>query len=331
MNIMQSILRSATRNKKEKLNCISFCCHERYDHGLSSTGHNFYAYRQEGMKDWNTNYAPVPSNYILLSKNGEHGIPNWVDFDLILVNNKMANYEIGYNLSRKLNIPMICLEHCLPPTNWTEKEILHMRSFSGQRNVFISEFSRNKWLCDDLPNTHVIHHMVDSKQFCPSIFDDRENIILSVVNLWAQRDMWCGWNLYQRTINGLPFKVVGDNPGLSLPAKNTEELVKEYQRAKIFYNTSLVSPIPTSLLEAAACGCACVSTNNCMIPEIFEHGVDAFLSNDENELRGYLELLLKDDDLAQKMGQKAREKIKKMFNKERFICDWNKVFYGAIN
>lgn len=331
MNIMNSILRSATRKKKEKLNIITYCTHEAYETGLAQTGHNFYAVRQDGMKDWNNLFRQVPSNYVLLSKTGEHGIPYWLQPDLILTQNKFANFEISVHLAKKYGVPLVSIEHCLPDPRWTPQQIDSMKNFSGHHNIFISEYSRNKWMFDDVPNTHVIHHMVDTEKFCPSKLFAKENHVLSVVNLWASRDVWCNFQGWQRTIQGLPFKVVGDNPGLSEAAKTTEDLVRSYQDAKIFYNTSVVSPIPTSLLEAAACGCACVSTATCMIPEIFEHGVDAFLSNDEGELRGYLELLLKDDDLAQKMGQKAREKVVKMFNKERFIKDWNTVLYGAIN
>lgn len=326
--ILNTIFR--TLNRTKQLNILTFPCHEAYETSLALTNHNFYGYRQEGMKDWNNTYRPVPENYILLEKNGEYSLPRWVDFDLVLTNNRFANFEIGQKIARRYNIPLVNIEHCLPDPRWSTDQIKQIRSLSGDHNIFISEYSRNKWLCDNMPNTHVIHHMIDTDVFTYSD-KPRENHILSVVNLWKDRDIWCGYKIWENTINGLPYKVVGDNPGLSSPAKNIEELVQSYQQATIFYNTSVVSPIPTSLLEAAACGCALVSTKTCMIPEIFEHGKDAFLSNDLNELRQYLELLLNDTQLAREMGLSAKEKISKMFNKNRFINDWNKVLYGALN
>lgn len=117
--------------------------------------------------------------------------------------------------------------------------------------------------------------------------------------------------------------VLGDSKGLSKPAANIEELVKTYQQSRIFLNTSLISPIPTALLEAMSTGCACVSTSNCMIPEIIEHGVNGFISNDERELRGYLERLLKDEELAKKLGQAARQTILDKFSLSSFVNNWD--------
>ena len=48
-----SIIRAATRKKEDKLNILTFPTHERYESMLAKTGHNFYAYRAEGIKDWN--------------------------------------------------------------------------------------------------------------------------------------------------------------------------------------------------------------------------------------------------------------------------------------
>ena len=56
----------------------------------------------------------------------------------------------------------------------------------------------------------------------------------------------------------------------STPAESVADLVNEYCSSKVFLNTSTVSPIPTTLLEAMSCGSAVVSTATCMIPEIIE-------------------------------------------------------------
>jgi glycosyltransferase involved in cell wall biosynthesis len=50
------------------------------------------------------------------------------------------------------------------------------------------------------------------------------------------------------------------------------------------------------------------------------------MSNDEGELRGYIEKLLADPELADKMGQAARETIKEKFSEERFVNEWNTIF-----
>ena len=81
------------------------------------------------------------------------------------------------------------------------------------------------------------------------------------------------------------------------------------------------------------CSCAVVTTATCEIPNVIEHGVNGFMSNDEDELRGYCKQLLEDEELRNKMGAEARGTIIALFSEEKFINNWNEVFdvaYGVI-
>ena len=132
-----------------------------------------------------------------------------------------------------------------------------------------------------------------------------------------------GW---KRVTEGFPVRVVGDTPGLSEAAKDVSELVSEYQTSSIFFNSSTISPVPTSLLEAMSCGCAVVSTATCMIPEVIEHGVNGFISNNEEELKNYIQQLINDPQLAAKMGDAARKTVVEDFSEQKFINNWNEIF-----
>jgi len=80
-----------------------------------------------------------------------------------------------------------------------------------------------------------------------------------------------------------------------------------------------------------SCGCAVVSTNNCMIPEIIQNGKNGLVSNDPQELKGFLQLLLKDRDLAKELGDNARKTIVEKYNLERFVDNWNNLLYSTVN
>jgi len=80
-----------------------------------------------------------------------------------------------------------------------------------------------------------------------------------------------------------------------------------------------------------ACGCAIVSTANCMIPEIIENGKNGLISNDPQELRGFLQLLLKDEDLAKELGDNARKTIVEKYNLEKFVDNWNNLLHSTVN
>jgi glycosyltransferase involved in cell wall biosynthesis len=82
-------------------------------------------------------------------------------------------------------------------------------------------------------------------------------------------------------------------------------------------------------MEAMSCGCAIVTTENCMIPEVVEHGVNGFMSNNPNELREYCQLLLNDKALAATMGSAARKTIVEKYSLESFIKNWSNLFDEA--
>lgn len=333
-----ALTRAATREKDEKLNILTFPTHERYETNLALTGHNFYSFRatngQEIKDSWNTNYGDPPSNYMLLDKRlGDKQIPIDVDFDLVLCQNKFGQFQIGSAIARQLSLPIIALEHTLPLPMWDEGRREAMKNMRGDINVFISSFSIPEWgFNEDDEDVRVIKHCVNSDMFKPDELGNisRENRILSVVNDWINRDWCCGFKIWERVTQQLPVYPVGETTGLSKSAR-PDELVDIYSNSRIFFNTSTISPVPTSLLEAMSCGCAIVSTATCMIPEIIKHGVNGFLTNDEKEMRKYLQILLTDENLATKMGEAARETIIKDFSVERFTSEWNSLFEEAAD
>jgi len=307
-----------------KLNILCCPTHERYQTGFQDIDAVFHMVQFDSCKEWITEYAPVPKNHILWHKDY---MPKGIRFDCALSQHKFGQFQFLQQISSQLNIPLISLEHTLPRPDWSEEDLKMLKNMRGDVNVFISEFSKGKWLFNDIPNSFIVHHMVDSDLFKPKTY--RVNKVLSVVNDFKNRDIFCGYTIYQNIVELVEidnFTLVGDNPGMSEKARSTEDLSNIYSSHEIFLNTSTVSPIPTSLLEAMSSGCAVVSTATCMIPEIIKNGVNGFLSNDEEELSEYIQLLLKDTKLARRIGDEARKTIIKDFSKEKFNKTWSHIF-----
>jgi glycosyltransferase involved in cell wall biosynthesis len=332
MNPVNSILRRATRKPGEPLNVLTTCTHERVESNIARSGHNFFAYQHPSVKTWNEQYAKIPANYhILNASRAEHQIPPDVaeKLDVVLAQNKFGSYQLLAPMARRLNLPLVVIEHTAPVPQWGEKRLLSLKQMRGDLNVFISHWSVERWGWDpNDPSVRVIEHGIDTDLFEPADVE-RETNILSVVNDWKNRDWCCGYSLWEGVTRGLKVRVVGDTPGLSKPAGSTRELVGHYQHARIFLNTSLISPVPTSLMEAMACGAACVSTATCHIPRVLTHGHDGLLSNDPKELRSFCELLLKDEKLAKELGENARRTILEKFSLARFVANWDKVLREA--
>lgn len=321
---VRNILRSGHR--PEKLNILTFATHERYEQNLCKTGHNFYSLA--AGKTWDTDYGDVPENYHIISS-----IPDYLDFDLILAHTdceRLASVHaylsgVQGRTDNKTHIPILRHNHVLPDIRYdVEQQKVSAVNPAVTLYSFISDYSRTQWGFNK-DNSIVIEHGVDT-EFWVSGNSERDNVCLSVVNDWPNRDWCCGFNLWKQTGAGLPLRVFGKSPGFSEPAKSTEHLREIYQKSKIFYNTSIHSPVPTVLLEAMACGCAIVSTATCMIPEVIQHGVNGLISNDPKELRSYLEMLLNNDAIAKKLGENARKTIEEKYSLQRFIDSWNRAF-----
>lgn len=305
---------------KSKYNILTFDTHERYQTQLAKTGHDFYAFRYEGCKEWDTNFAPKPSNYYTLPK---ESLFVGLQFDFILSQSKFGQMQAAQQIQNILKVPIVSLEHTLPIDSWPAGQLQAFQQMSGDINVFISDYSAKIW---GIHPHRVIHHSVDSELFAPNNRTDEYNV-LSVVNDFINRDYCCNYSGFQRITKDLAgVKVVGDTKGLSEPAESPEALAQEYNKALCFLNTSTVSPVPTALLEAMSCGVPVVSTATCMIPDIIQHGVNGFISNDETELRGYLEQLRSDAGLREEMGKNARTTILNQFSEDKFVSEWNTVF-----
>jgi glycosyltransferase involved in cell wall biosynthesis len=332
---VSTILRKTTKQDDEAYNILTMAIHERYQGGMDNINANFYMFHsKDNIKPWNHEYGKVPTNHYLLPSNE---LPKHIDFDAILCQN-IAHINLCVQLKQQYNIPIINLFHVLPlqkiPPNILRKNREQLDSVIKQQ-VFISDFNRKEWGWDNT-NAKVIKHCVDSDFFRPSNIE-RKPQILSVCNDWINRNIPCGFQLWANIIRPqskeqLPFKVLGNTPGLSKAAKNIEELRDSYNESLIFLNTSLISPIPTVVLEAMACGNIVVSTNTCMLPEVIKHGENGLLFNPDRpgEAREMLVDILKNPNKYKHLGENARKTMLTDFSKERFTKEWDNLLKLVI-
>lgn len=319
--------------KGDKLNILTFATHERYEETLCKTGHNFYSFNYG--KQWDTTYAPVPSNYHIIDK-----LPNWIDIDLVLSHTSCNRIQVAHDLLSGIaggykNIPVPILRHChvLPDIRFdTAEEVQSFRQIPVDYTSFISNFNRDSWgFADD--NSFVVEHGVDTDFWHPSNDGPEIKGCLSVVNEFPTRNWCCGFELWKEVTQDMPSFIVGKcttHPNFSKPAQTREELRNYYQRARLFLNTSLHSPVPTVMLEAMSCGCPVVTTGTCMIPEIIQHGVNGIIANDASDLKFWCRELLDKPELANKIGENGRKTIEQKYNIDRFVDNWNKLLYKVI-
>lgn len=325
MNQIKNILHRVTRG--DKLNIICTDVHERYSSNLCRTGHNFYSVQIPGLKVWERTFAKVPSNYHILDirKPAIEQLPPWVDFDLALSGHKFGCFQTLKPLADRLGIPLISIEHTTAE-HLPRQQVFGARQMVADVNLFISEYSMKQWGWSYEDGAEVLKHGVDTDLFKPEDSVKKEIGLLSVNNDFYNRRHLLGFDIWQTVVKGLPYKLVGRNPGLSEESKTVEELVMYYQQSQVYLNTSIVSPIPMSLLEALSCGCPVVALNTCSLPEYIKHGYNGFLCSSAEELKQFCLLLLKDGKLREQMGINARQSALDNFPLNKFIDNWNRIF-----
>jgi glycosyltransferase involved in cell wall biosynthesis len=321
MSIVENFIR---RKPKDILNILTFPTHETYEKNLAKTGHSFFSFQVNEMKRWNQE-SKIPDNYHLMPYGNNKLFPR-AGYDLILAQSRFGQFQVATKINEKLNIPIIALEHTTPTPDLTPDRLKEIAKMVGDVNVFISVNSAEQWNSLGINrNLNVIEHCVDLEVFNVNPNYKKERRVISVANQFENRDYCLNFSGWKRIVERLPFVLFGDNPNLS-QSLNPQELAVEYNKSLVFLNTSTFSPIPMSLLEAMACGCAVVSMATCAIPDIIQNGVNGFISNDEKELEDYCKKLLEDPELAHNLGQNAAKTIKERFSEGRFLDQWNEIF-----
>lgn len=294
--------------------------HERFESTFGEVDAEFHAIQTKDTKDWNEKYAPKPPNYYVW-----HHFPSHIKFDIVLSQNKFGQFQLLAPLAKQMGLPLVSVEHTTVMPFWDDARRNALSQMSGDLNVFICEHQRKIWNVNGYST--IVNHCVDTDVFSGGTHE--QNVILTVANDYINRDYVLNFSQYQRITKGLPVLPVGNTPGLS-EGKSVSEISKIYGECRIFLNTAHLSPIPTSLLEAMASGCACVSINSCGIPEYIQHGVNGLLYNTDEEAREYLELLLRDKELAHQLGVEARKTILAKCQKSQFVDKYNKIFKGLL-
>lgn len=328
---MGSILRAASRKPGESLNILTACTHERYETNWAKSGHRFWAYRSDKVKDWNTTFAPVPENYVLLDPSkGPQQLPPDIEFDLVVSQNKAGAYQTLAPIANQLQVPLLCLEHTQPHPSWSPYLLAQLKAMRGHRNFFISEFSRNAWGWSE-DEADVIHHGCDTDTFKDAPCK-RGQHVLSVVNQLRERDWCCGYRFWEEATKGLNRLHIGDSPdGWSKPAASVADLVQRYRECAVFVDTAAASPIPSVVIEAMSVGCIVVSRGNAMIPEVISDGRNGFIREDPVEMRKLLAEIIAEPARFDHVREAARCTILERFSLERFVRDWDRTLRAAAD
>ena len=109
---------------------------------------------------------------------------------------------------------------------------------------------------------------------------------------------------------------------------NRKELVSYYKLSKFFVLTSNHEGFPRVCLEALYCGIPVISTNTGAVNEIlYDHFNGLIIPiNDPNKLEAAIRLLLRDDELYNKLKVNAKKIDLNLYSKENIVKRLTKIF-----
>jgi len=236
------------------------------------------------------------------------------------------------------NLPIIFTEHTWPYLNMPS-EVLKWKAIREKyckHTVFITPSSREAWGESNNSKTSHIYHSIDIDTF-PQKIDYSGKQIMTTTNEFISRDWACGFSLWVKTL-GIPNQTYFDDIALygygnsnigkkfAKESRTREEILNLLTKAGVYFNPSIMSPIPMSLLEAAAVGTPIVSTEYCEPGKIFKNNVHGIFSNDPIELRKGIKFILDNPEVAKKMANEAKKIVLNLFKPIIFQKEWKKLF-----
>jgi glycosyltransferase involved in cell wall biosynthesis len=172
--------------------------------------------------------------------------------------------------------------------------------------------------------------------------------VINITQSLKGRGDLCHYNEIMQIISGFPSLIYGtgnDNLGPLNGGSLSYDLIKGALRDNraFVYGGTWPACYTLSFIEALMTGIPEVSIGPKLaeelpsipyqnrfdffeIPQIITNGKNGFYSDDVNELRGYIDKLLEDQDLAKRVGEEGRKTAIKLFSKEKARENWTKFF-----
>jgi glycosyltransferase involved in cell wall biosynthesis len=315
-------LLNQTNRDSNKIRILTWPTHEAYQTLLSNIPNVEWHIFHNGAKTWDYHTKPLPKNTYLYFTDPRQ-IRGELCFDMILSQERATQLPMSINLGQQLGIPVIHIDHTEPYPNLSKKNLDNLKSLKADYHVSISEHNKNTWNSSAL----VIPHGIDTNIFKP-INGVKNYDGLNISNHFAGRDVFLGHTIFQEVSKKHKINVVGFNPQTPeyhRPISNSEDLNKIMNQHLYYINTTQLSPLPMSLLEAASAGMSIVTTNKQEIDKYFKDGENCLIANTSQDFIDKIELIKKDKILATRIGLNARLTILSEFSLQKFIERWSSL------
>lgn len=334
INKFTTTIRAINRDEKAPVRILSFSVHEGYQVELAKTGHQFVHIPSPEGKTWDEDYRTIPLNII------ETSFESFMDAGKVdvAISHTLNQRHILEDICRDLSIPHICLMHCYPNPMWPELTIKNCREDDcSDLRIFTTEDSKKQWGYENDERACVIEHGIDLNLFKENGADGVNPTVLTVANEYKNRSSELGFDKYMKLMSLFGenakdmFVHVGkSSDGFSNAAENCDHLVGLYNENGVFLNTCHRSVLPTTLLEAMACGMPVITTSNPTIETIVENGKNGYIADDETKMAEAIHEILSNIEIRNRLGKNARKTIEDRYSSDRMVKEWNEKINSIL-
>jgi hypothetical protein len=308
-------------------------CHEAWVYQLGYLGYDLDII--DGLPGryctkWDTNVRPFPDNAVRISLG--QVLRSRPCYDCIITHNITDLMDLKTMPGPRILVIHSTLDgrvrqHGLGmPSKRLQSMLQNYLELLGGHTVAVSALKGKSWGSDE----DIVEFGVDLDAY--PRWSGEIAAGLRISNQISHRKEILLWDFYEATFGDIDVKLVGFNPDMSgvSPSQSWDDLKSILRLHRFFIHTAhpdLEDGCNMATVEAMAAGLPILGNKHPTSP--VEHGVSGFLSDDPEELKRYAQLLIRDKDLAGKMGAAARQVAHERFSITRFVSRFKRSIETA--
>lgn len=166
-----------------------------------------------------------------------------------------------------------------------------------------------------------------------------ETKVITVVQSMKKRGAFCGYDIFDNVTNGLPRVVYGpDNVDIECNGGQLtyDQLKHQLRKNRVyFYTGTYPASYTLAFIEAFMTGIPIVAIGESLynlgyyenhlmyeVHKIIKNGVNGYVSDNLDELKKYINMLLNDHELARKIGEEGRKTAIELFGINTIKKQW---------
>jgi hypothetical protein len=239
-------------------------------------------------------------------------------------NYQIDQYEILSERQRQL--PRVYLEH--DPPLGLPTDTRHVVDDADVTIVHVTHFNRLMWDCGSV-TTRVIDHGVIAPL---AEYTGKIEKGIVVINNLNERGRRLGLDIYLQVRKHIPLDLIGMDTkkigGLGeILHPDLANFIKDY---RFMFNPIRYTSLGLAVIEAMMVGLPVAGLATTEMVTVIRDGESGILSTNVQYLIAGMKRLLRDKDVAARLGAAGKEVVMERFNIERFTSDWYRLLSEVI-